>query len=152
MLVRLLYASRATTPLSTAIVDSILAQSRANNPSQGITGILCFSEDLFIQVLEGGRDEVCNLYNKLVRDERHCDVLILTYDEIPERRFGGWTMGQVNIAKINPALMLKYSDKPALNPYTCSGRASMALLDELIATASVVSRGNSSAPVLSRQT
>ena len=103
MLVRLLYASRATASFSTAIVDSILEQSRKNNPSQGITGILCFSDDLFIQVLEGGRDEVCELYNKIVRDDRHCDVRILTYEEISERRFGGWTMGQVNIAKINPS-------------------------------------------------
>jgi hypothetical protein len=130
MLVRLLYASRPATPLSTIVLDSILEQSRANNPPLGITGILCFNDDLFIQVLEGGRDEVCDTYNKIVRDE------------IAERRFGGWTMGQVNIAKINPSLLLKYSEKAALNPFTCSGRASMALLDELIATASVVSRGS----------
>lgn len=142
MLVRLLYASRATAPLSTAIVDSILAQSRDNNPPQGITGILCFSDELFIQVLEGGRDEVCELYNRIVRDDRHRDVRILSYEEISERRFGGWTMGQVNIAKVNPSLLLKYSEKASLNPFTCSGLASMALLDELIATASVVSRGS----------
>ncbi len=142
MLVRLLYASRATTTLSTTIVDSILEQSRRNNPPQGITGILCFSDDLFIQVLEGGRDEVCELYNKIAQDDRHRDVRILTYEEIAERRFGGWSMGQVNIAKVNPSLLLKYSEKAALNPFTCSGLASMALLDELIATASVVNRGN----------
>jgi hypothetical protein len=142
MLIRLLYASRPATPLTTAILDSILEQSRANNSPQGITGILCFNDDLFIQVLEGGRDQVCDTYNKIVRDDRHRDVRILTYDEIAERRFGGWTMGQVNIAKINPSLLLKYSEKAALNPFTCSGRASMALLDELIATASVVSRGS----------
>jgi hypothetical protein len=142
MLVRLLYASRPATPLSTQVLDAILEQSRANNPPLGITGILCFNDDLFIQALEGGRDEVCDIYNKIVRDDRHRGVRILTYDEISERRFGGWTMGQVNIAKINPSLLLKYSEKAALNPFTCSGRASMALLDELIATASVVSRGS----------
>lgn len=141
MLVRLLYASRAAAPLTASIVDSILEQSRANNPKQGITGILCFTDDIFIQVLEGGRDEVCELYNAIVRDQRHLDVRILTYEEIPERRFGGWSMGQVNLAKVNPTLLLKYAEKAELNPFTCSGRATMALLDELIATASVVSRG-----------
>lgn len=142
MLVRLLYASRAAASLSTVIVDSILEQSRKNNPPQGITGILCFSDDLFMQVLEGGRDEVCELYNRLVRDDRHCEVRILNYEEISERRFGGWTMGQVNIANVNPSLLLKYSEKAVLNPFACSGFASMALLDELIATASVVNRGS----------
>lgn len=140
MLVRLLYASRVTAPLSASMMDSILEQSARNNPRQGITGILCYSEDLFMQVLEGGRDEVCDLYNTIVRDERHLDVRILIYDEIQERRFGGWTMGQVNINKVNPALLLKYAEKAELNPFTCSGRASMALLDELIATGSVGKR------------
>ncbi len=141
MLVRLLYASRAAAPLTTAMVDSIMEQSRENNPRHGITGLLCFSGDIFIQVLEGGRDAVCELFNTIVRDERHLNVRILIYQEIAERRFGGWTMGQVNIAKVNPSLLLKHAEKAELNPFGCSGHASMALLDELVATASVVSRG-----------
>jgi len=142
MLVRLLYASRAAAPLTPAVLDSILEASRANNPRAGITGMLCFSDDLFIQALEGGRDEVCGLYNTIVRDDRHAHIIILSFEEIRERRFGGWTMGQVNVAKVNPTLLLKYAERAELNPFSCSGQASMALLDELIATASVVSRGS----------
>jgi hypothetical protein len=141
MLVRLLYASRAATSLSAAVVDSIMTQSRRNNPDRGITGILCYSDDIFLQVLEGSRDDVCETFNAIVRDDRHSSVRILCFDEISERRFGGWTMGQVNIAKVNPSLLLKYAQKPVLNPFNCSGRASMALLEELIATASVLGRG-----------
>ena len=141
MLVRLLYASRATAPLIASVQDSILEQSRARNPKLGITGILCYSDDLFIQVLEGGRDEVCELYNTIVRDDRHQHVRILSFEEIRERRFGGWTMGQVNLAKVNPSLLLKYGERPALSPFDCSGQATMALLEELIATSLVVNRG-----------
>jgi hypothetical protein len=139
MLVRLLYASRCSAALTTSLVESILEKSRASNPRQGITGILCFSDDLFIQVLEGGRDEICHLFNAIVRDDRHRNVTILVYEEIRERRFGGWTMGQVNIGKVNASLLLKYSEKAVLNPFVGSGRASLKLLDELIATGSVVS-------------
>jgi len=142
MLVRLLYASRAVSPLSTSTIESILDTSRTNNRGRGITGILCYSDDLFIQVLEGGRDNVCELYNTIVKDTRHEQVRILHFEEIRERRFGAWNMGQVNISKINPSLLLKYSEKPELNPFNCTGMASMALLDELIATASVVNRCN----------
>jgi len=139
MLVRLLYASRSAAPLTASLVNSLLEKSRAYNPLRGITGILCFSEDLFIQVLEGGRDEVCELFNAIARDDRHRNVRILIYEEIRERRFGGWTMGQVNIARVNASLLLKYSEKAVLNPFAGSGRASLKLLDELIATGSVVS-------------
>jgi hypothetical protein len=140
MLVRCLYASRAAAPLTVAAVDSILEQSRRNNPKHGITGMLCVSEDIFIQVLEGGRDEVCELFNTIVRDPRNAHVRILVFEEISERRFGNWTMGQVQIAKVNPSLLLKYSDRATLNPFTCSGRAIMALLDELVATAAITGR------------
>ena len=141
MLVRLLYASRASSPTDPSVYDAILEQSRARNPKLGITGILCYSENLFIQVLEGGRDEVCELYNTIVRDGRHQHVRILGFEEIRERRFGNWTMGQVNLAKVNPALLLKYGERAELNPFEGSAHATLALLDELIATALVVSRG-----------
>jgi Sensors of blue-light using FAD len=140
MLVRLLYASRATQPQNASVYDSILEQSRTHNPQLGITGILCHSDNVFIQVLEGGRDEVCELYNTIARDRRHQEVRILSYEEIRERRFGAWTMGQVNLAKVNPALLLKYGERAELDPFTCSGAATLSLLDELIATAQVASR------------
>ena len=141
MLVRLLYASRPVAPLTTAVVDSILAQSRAHNPRLDITGVLCYSQDLFLQVLEGSRDAVCELYNTIVRDERHDHVRILSYEEIAERRFGNWTMGHVDVTTVNPSLLLKYAELPVLNPFSCSGKASLALLDELLATAAVIGRG-----------
>jgi len=140
MLVRLVYASRAAVPATSAVVDSILVQSRRNNPPLGVTGILCFSDDLFIQVLEGGRDEVCELYNRITRDPRHEQVRILVYEEIAERRFGGWTMGQVDVRKVNASLLLKYSEMAVLDPFRGSGFASLKLLDELIATGSVLAR------------
>lgn len=140
MLVRLLYASRSVKPATAELTDAILAQSRAHNPALGITGILCQSGDIFMQVLEGGRAPVNQLYNQIVRDERHKDVAVLHYEEIAERRFAGWTMGQVNLAKVNPTTLLKYSETMALDPYAISGHASLALLEELIATAQIIGR------------
>ena len=58
--------------------------------------------------------------------------------EIGERRFAGWAMGQVNMARLNPALLLKYSATAELDPYAVSGAVSLALFDELVATASVM--------------
>jgi hypothetical protein len=49
-------------------------------------------------------------------------------------------MGQVNLAKVNPSILLKYSEMTVLDPYAMSGKASMALLDELIATAQIIGR------------
>ncbi len=138
MLVRLLYASRAAEPVSTEMVNDILLKARSHNPAMGVTGVLCFGGDIFLQVLEGGRDQVNQLYSKILQDKRHKEVILLEYGEIAERHFNHWTMGQVNLNKLNPSVMLKYSTLPELNPYAVSGHASMALLEELIAIASIV--------------
>ena len=139
MLVRLLYASRAV-DTSPEAIEAILAQSRQHNPECGITGILCYGGGIFLQAIEGGRMAVSELYGHIQRDPRHKDVVLLHYEEISERRFGGWTMGQVNMSKINASILLKYAEKPELNPYSVSGKVSLALLEELMATACIIGR------------
>jgi hypothetical protein len=140
MLVRLLYASHAPKDIDGAFMETILEQSRKNNPAAGVTGILCYSGQMFMQVLEGNRREVSRLYNKIASDPRHENVEILLFEDILERNFSNWTMGEVNLSKVNTSILLKYSEFPKLNPYTLSGKASMALLDELIATASILTK------------
>ena len=146
MMVRLLYASKAADNVSQEELLKILSQSKANNPESGITGVLCSSGRIFLQVLEGGRMQVNALYNHIAADLRHKDVVILSYEEISERKFSGWSMGLVNLDRINPSLLLKYSECATLDPYCVSGKASMALFDELMATASIMGQ---SSPTLS---
>jgi hypothetical protein len=139
MLVRLLYASRAVDTSPDAI-ESILSQSRQHNPVTGITGILCYGGGIFLQAIEGGRQAVSDLFGHIQSDPRHKEVALLHYEEIFERRFGGWTMGQVNLSKINHSILLKYSERAELDPYSVSGKVSLALLEDLMATASICGR------------
>ena len=138
MLVQLMYASRAVPAVDAEELHSLLRQCRVNNPKHGITGVLCFSGEVFLQVLEGGRSQVSALYNRISADPRHREVVLLSYEEIAERSFAGWAMGQVNMNMLNPALLLKYSEAAVLDPYAVSGKVSIALFDELVATASVM--------------
>ena len=139
MLVRLLYASRAV-DTSTEAIEAILLQSRQANPACGITGILCCGGGIFLQAIEGGRLAISDLYGHIQKDPRHKEVVLLHYEEISERRFGGWTMGQVNVSRINASILLKYAERPELDPYAVSGKVSLALLEELMATASIMGR------------
>jgi Sensors of blue-light using FAD len=88
MLVRLLYTSRMLEPDNTQAIENILTQARRYNPKLGITGVLVFGDGLFLQALEGGRNQVSELYGHIVKDPRHKDVVLLGYEEITERRFG----------------------------------------------------------------
>jgi hypothetical protein len=138
MLVRLMYASRSVGAVNQEELLAILRQSKSANPQNGITGVLCLSHGIFLQVLEGGRSAVNRLYNRIATDPRHSDVELLLYQEIGERRFAGWSMGQVNMSRLNPSLLLRYSATATLDPYAVSGEVSLALFEELVATASVM--------------
>lgn len=142
MLVRLLYASRAAGEIDDALVASILEDSRKHNLERGITGILCTYSpgNVFLQVLEGGRETVNALYAAIVRDPRHREVTILDYEEIAERRFAGWRMGSVNLNRVNQAIILRFSERATLDPFAMSGRALFALLDELVSSGAIACR------------
>ncbi len=140
MLVRLLYVSRAVDAKANEETDAILDSSRQHNIANGITGILCYGGGIYLQAIEGGRNQVNELYGHILRDARHKDVVLLHYEEITERRFGGWTMGKVNLSKLNTSIVLKYSETPELDPYSVSGAVSLALLEELMLTASIIGR------------
>jgi hypothetical protein len=140
MLVRCLYASHAVEPLGDKTLDQILEKSRKNNPARGITGLLCHSNGIFVQVLEGGREPVSRLIGTIFTDNRHRDMQILLLEEIAERQFGNWTMGKINAGSINAAALLKYSEKADLDPFNSPARASLALLSELASSGSIASR------------
>ena len=138
MLVRLLYASRPIGESPCEALKDILHQSRSHNPDNGITGILCHSEHMYMQVLEGGRDRINALYAKILHDPRHTDVILLHYSEINERAYPGWIMGQANINKVNTSILLRFSELPELNPYAMSGNNALALIDDLMAAATII--------------
>jgi hypothetical protein len=138
MLVRLIYCSRAVPAMDPEELLAVIKTSRANNPALGITGVLCFYDGFFVQVLEGGRAAVNRLYNRIAADARHREVTLLGYEDVRERRFAGWSMGQANMARLNPALLLKYSESASLDPYALDGRAMTALFEELVATGAIM--------------
>lgn len=141
MLVRLMYVSRAAYAVSQTDLAAILKKSKASNLKLGVTGVLCLSDGLFLQVLEGSRSTVSALYNRIATDPRHCDVELLSFEEVSERSFAGWSMGLANLSRLNPALVLKYSETAQLNPYAVSGKMSMALFNEMVASAAIICEG-----------
>jgi hypothetical protein len=109
------------------LLTAFFTNAACRNPNSGVTGVLCYGGGIFLQAIEGGRMVISELYNQIQRDKRHKEVVLLHYEEISERRFGGWTMGEVNMNRINASILLKYAEKPELDPYSVSGKVSLAL-------------------------
>jgi hypothetical protein len=98
----LIYKSRSTDNLSKDKLFDILHHSRENNNLKDISGfLLCINNDLspelingtFIQILEGEKDQVKALYEKIKVDPRHKDVKVLSEGVALKRYFSSWNMG-----------------------------------------------------------
>lgn len=110
MLQQLLYVSVETHPLSDDDLAGLLKQSRHNNERLGITGILIYYKRHFFQVLEGEKEKVFELFNKIKTDQRHISVILVWDQEVSERSFKDWTMAFLNLNEIDKSQLEGFSD------------------------------------------
>jgi hypothetical protein len=89
---RLVYSSEATAEMGRADLEQMLEESRLRNVKRGITGVLVYTDGVFLQVLEGERDDVDDLMTSLRRDPRHRNVTVIHEGEIDRPAFPTWRM------------------------------------------------------------
>ena len=90
---QLVYVSVATCEFDTEALDALLRTARSNNEALGISGMLVFHEGSFIQVLEGPRSDVQQLFERIELDPRHAQTRILFRGEVDQPSFSDWSMG-----------------------------------------------------------
>ncbi len=130
-LIRLVYASTVSEPLKHSDIEQIIHAAQTHNVEQGITGMLYFNNNYFLQCLEGDREKVNALYNSIVKDARHHNVVILSYQEINSRDFQNWSMGYIPISSTTKPLALKFSSNHEFDPYRITGHSAYLLLLEM---------------------
>ena len=86
-----IYISRPT-HFDHLVLEEILTKSRSNNPAIGITGSLIYHSDLFLQLLEGPPLAVHKLYQAILADNRHADIVNLCDETFSRRLFASWAM------------------------------------------------------------
>ncbi|GAA3995767.1 hypothetical protein GCM10022408_02910 [Hymenobacter fastidiosus] len=89
----IVYQSCAVGHPTRADLRFLLQQSHANNSQLGITGLLLYGNDNFLQVLEGPAAPVQQLYDRIRADHRHTAIITLADGAIEERVFMDWSMG-----------------------------------------------------------
>jgi Sensors of blue-light using FAD len=89
----LVFSSQAYRTMSHYDLFLLLTQSRKNNQRLNITGVLLYNCDRFIQLIEGEKDVVLQLFSKIKTDIRHKDITLVLAHDIKERRFLDWSMG-----------------------------------------------------------
>jgi hypothetical protein len=90
---RMIYCSQATLDFSPEELVALLELSRANNERSGLSGMLLYSSQSFLQMLEGDQLALEETYGRILEDDRHANLRLLMNSEVSERLFPDWTMG-----------------------------------------------------------
>ena len=94
---QLTYHSVAKPDITLKDVEEIMDISSKNNAELGITGCLIYHNKFFLQILEGEKDTVLSLFDKIKLDERNDQVTLLSTDESELRIFKEWSMAYYQI-------------------------------------------------------
>lgn len=87
------YVSRPTRPFVAPERDLVLADARAFNAERGVTGVLVQTAAGFVQLLEGEREAVEEVFRRVATSTRHDEILRTPAIEVAERVFPDWDMG-----------------------------------------------------------
>lgn len=106
-LTRMVYSSHHT-GLEIETFDDILRKSRENNARDMITGALVISEDGFLQLLEGSRSAIGQCFVRIMKDNRHNDIQVVSCGDVTQRLFHEWTMHLIKASRIKQEIMSRY--------------------------------------------
>ncbi|MEL7284122.1 MAG: BLUF domain-containing protein [Pseudomonadota bacterium] len=112
MMYRLVYVSTAQDGISPNDIGNILDVSQSNNHERLITGFLAHNGRHFMQALEGEREEVMSVYDKIVADARHFGVVQIIGENIASRAFPEWAMNYFRVDDPRGHTMVIKHDDP----------------------------------------
>lgn len=96
---RIIYCSQAAYDVGPGDLVKLLEVARYNNERLGVTGMLLYSNNSFLQVLEGDSKALETLIGIISEDARHSKFRILMDEEVPGRLFPDWTMGFEDVSE-----------------------------------------------------
>jgi len=97
MIIQLCYTSKKTSNDETILKDlrDILTEARDFNTRHEIHGVLYYADDYFFQCLEGEEKHILILLEKLKKDPRHDEIVLLKTGALKETNFSDWSMKYV---------------------------------------------------------
>jgi hypothetical protein len=93
MMYFLIYSSHAAPGFKEEELTSLLVQARERNKDYLVTGLLLYFDGKFIQLIEGEKQTIKQLYNNIINDKRHSGISLLKEGDSETRYFPDWSMG-----------------------------------------------------------
>ena len=108
-LVTLSYVSDAAEEFGILGLMQLVDKASRSNKALNVTGALSFDNGRFGQILEGKPKDVEAIWELILKDPRHTNVVSLGMKKINARRFANWSMrlcGREEIVAAEPQLKI----------------------------------------------
>ncbi|WP_108062571.1 BLUF domain-containing protein [Poseidonibacter lekithochrous] len=110
---RIMYLSNATVRFTDKELEDLLAIARERNGLVNVTGLLIIKGRTFLQCLEGPKESVNEIFEKIKKDVRHDSIVELIEEDEGQRYFPDWSMGYKNINHLDSFTSQKLKDYSA---------------------------------------
>jgi len=112
------YVSSVNPNLTEDDIQEVLKYTRNWNNNNGITGILLYSDGNFFQVLEGEKEVLKSLLAKIMKDNRHHNVMVIFEKEVSQTKFDNYQSDFISLDSRfqSKNLELYFSQIEKLNP------------------------------------
>ena len=116
---RLIYRSTARPDtLESENLAKLLQECASNNARLDVKGLLVVSGTRFLQVLEGSPRFVNEIFAAIMKDERHSEVELVSYEGTAKPHFYDWSMQVVDLSKVGeefrPLFLKKYPNRKGI--------------------------------------
>jgi len=119
-LFQLVYVSRCSVPMSDEALHAIQMDAAQRNREAGVTGVLLYGHGSFLQLLEGTKAKLKQIFGRIALDERHQHCSVLYFKPTHERSAGSWSMGVLHLDSSRSPIpldqMLRYFSEHAEDP------------------------------------
>lgn len=119
----MLYHSQLAPNAPVSCISEIIKTARAFNAAHGVTGILVFDGQRFLQHLEGPEQILTDLIVRIAQDPRHIDFTLQHHGaSVGPRRFPNWSMAYADID----------GGDPLADGHQLTGQAAMTHFNDLV--------------------
>lgn len=115
-LIRLIYISGVNTADS-SVFRHIQSHSDSFNKDNNIAGFLCNNNESFLQCLEGTKDVISSLMQRIFKDINHKDVNVVFAKKVSSYSFTDWRMHSLNLNDNNWEKFSNHTQLSDVSPF-----------------------------------
>ncbi|WP_412560429.1 BLUF domain-containing protein [Winogradskyella sp. MIT101101] len=93
-----IYQSKSQSHFAPMDIELMLMKAKRKNKRLKITGCIVYGDNKFIQLIQGPKDAIIDLYKEIKADKRHFKVTTLLEQSTEQKIWSDWSMAMLDFS------------------------------------------------------